>query len=89
MRSLIAEISHATKFTPEQILGHSTHRPLCKTRWAIRRAASRKWGMSQPKIAEELNRDASTIFHGLQRGSALYEADPAFKIMCDWLEAKA
>jgi chromosomal replication initiator protein len=47
-------------------------------------------GMSLPQIGRAIgDRDHTTVMHACRRAKALRETDPAFKALCDRLEATA
>ena len=89
MQHLIDAIASATKFSHAQLLGRCLSQPLVRARWAVVRTACRDLGMSHPAVAGAMDRDTSSIWHAARRAEALYDKDPAFKIMCNWLSTRS
>ena len=70
VRSLVAEASKHTGCTVDEILGYSRKRQIARARqWVMWRA--RKDGLTYGQIAHALNRDHTTIIHGVKTIEAL------------------
>lgn len=67
---LIAEASRETGYTPQEIVGHSRKQPLARTRqWVMWKA--RQEGYSLEQIGRVLNRDHTTVLHGVRKIEAI------------------
>lgn len=65
-RQIIARIAKLHDVDPEDIVGPSRTPELCEARFCIMRELRTK-GWSTPRIGRLLNRDHSTVLHGLRR----------------------
>lgn len=65
---IIARIAALHDVDVEDITGPSRVRHVCEARWAVMREL-RAAGKSTPRIGRLLNRDHSTVVHGLRRAT--------------------
>ena len=65
-REIIARVAKLHDVDPDDITGPSRHAELCEARFCIMRELRDK-GWSTPRIGRLLNRDHSTVVHGLRR----------------------
>jgi chromosomal replication initiation ATPase DnaA len=65
-RQVIERVAALHDVTPEDITGPSRLRRHCEARWQVMRELASK-GLSTPTIGRILNRDHSTVVHGLRR----------------------
>lgn len=65
---VMARVAALHNVTVEDIVGPSRSRQICEARWAAMREL-RLSGKSTPWIGRLLNRDHSTVVHGLRRGA--------------------
>ncbi|MBL9070431.1 MAG: hypothetical protein JNM03_10620 [Sphingopyxis sp.] len=65
-REIIARVAKLHDIEPEDITGSSRARLHCEARWQVMRELRAK-GLSNPRIGRLLNRDHSSVMHGLRR----------------------
>lgn len=86
VRILVECASRNTGLAVREITGWGRHRDIVWTRWAIAKVA-RENGRSLPQIGEGLNRDHTTILHGLERIKTIHDRD--FEDLLTILRAEA
>ena len=87
--TLVAHAADLFGIAMRDILSNRRALPYCKARWALMRALRDGRECSLPHIGEVLNRDHTTIMHGLTRAQELYATDPDYAEKCDRLLAAA
>ena len=85
---LLVEASEATGIPVTRIKGGERAQPIATVRFAIIWVMREHSGLSLPQIGRAIgNRDHTTVMHACRRAKALRDTDPAFKALCNRLEA--
>lgn len=73
-------------YSEEVLLGEWRWQPLVHARWAVM-IAMRRRGVSFPRIGAKLNREHTTVQHGVQSGLRRERWDPEFAELVAKVEA--
>lgn len=70
-RELARTIAEARGYTIDDVMRQCRVPALCHLRWEIWDAVKKATGLGRPTLGKVFNRDAQTIYHGIQKRAGL------------------
>lgn len=79
LTQLTARVSAMSGYTEASLLGPGRERDLCWSRFGLMYAMKEGAGCSLSEIGRFMNRDHTTVIHGIKRAKLLRETDDIFR----------